>query len=72
MQDILSDAATKITRFKEQLASKQGQLNAEAQVRLLQHKKTCRTQRLPLPTGHSVVPSITIYAEITVVIAGTC
>lgn len=33
MQDILSDAATKIKRFKEQLASKQGQLNTEAQVR---------------------------------------
>lgn len=33
MQDILSDAANKIKLFKEQLASKQGQLNAEAQVR---------------------------------------
>lgn len=32
MQDILSDAASKIKRFKEQLASKQGQLNTEAQV----------------------------------------
>lgn len=32
MQDILSDAANKIKRFKEQLASKQGQLNTEAQV----------------------------------------
>lgn len=32
MQDILSDAANKIKRFKEQLTSKQGQLNAEAQV----------------------------------------
>lgn len=32
MQDILSDAANKIKRFKEQLATKQGQVNAEAQV----------------------------------------
>lgn len=32
MQDILSDAANKIKLFKEQLASKQGQLNVEAQV----------------------------------------
>lgn len=32
MQDILSDAASKIKRFKEQLASKQGQLNTEAHV----------------------------------------
>lgn len=32
MQDILSDAASKIKRFKEELASKQGQLNTEAQV----------------------------------------
>ncbi|CAM9691109.1 unnamed protein product [Ectocarpus sp. 12 AP-2014] len=32
MQDILSDAANKIKRFKEQLASKQGQLDMEAQV----------------------------------------
>ena len=32
MQDILSDAANKIKAFKEQLASKKGQLNANAQV----------------------------------------
>ncbi|CAB1115098.1 unnamed protein product [Ectocarpus sp. CCAP 1310/34] len=31
-QDILSDAANKIKRFKEKLASKQGQLDMEAQV----------------------------------------
>ncbi|CAM9566020.1 unnamed protein product [Pylaiella littoralis] len=35
MQDILSDAANKIKLFKDQLASKQGQLNAEAQVEKL-------------------------------------
>lgn len=33
MQDILLDAANKIKRFKEQLASKQGQLDMESQVR---------------------------------------
>lgn len=33
MQDILSDAASKIKRFKEELVYKQGQLNAEAQVK---------------------------------------
>lgn len=35
MQDILSDAANKIKAFKDQLTSKQGQLNAQAQVHKL-------------------------------------
>lgn len=32
MQDILSDAANKIKRFQEQLATRKVQANAEAQV----------------------------------------
>lgn len=32
MQDILSDAANKIKHFQEELVTKQGQVNAEAQV----------------------------------------
>lgn len=32
MQDILTDAASKIKRFKEELSSKQGQLDLEARV----------------------------------------
>ncbi|CAN0408523.1 unnamed protein product [Discosporangium mesarthrocarpum] len=38
MQDILKDAATKIQSFKDQLASKKGHLNAQAQMEKLRQK----------------------------------